>query len=132
MGAARATTGCRRSAPARYVPDDYLDDRLVLYDDLMGELGTLVALPGRRPRRRLVPSGPVTPVPVAAPTRRSLAVAEPSPGDADALVIDDGVGGRHLFVVDGSRLYQLVDELADEFSSGSNAGGPRSCSTGSD
>lgn len=59
----------------------------------------------------------MTPVPVAAPTRRSLPVAESSPGDADALVIDDGIGGRHLFVVDGSRLYQLVDELADEFSS---------------
>jgi uncharacterized protein len=58
----------------------------------------------------------VTPVPVSAPTLRPRRGAEPEPGDADALVVDDGIGGRHLFVVDGSRLYELDDHLADEFS----------------
>ena len=49
-------------------------------------------------------------VPIAPPTRR-----DPSPngswtGDPNAIVIDDEVGGRHLFVVDGSRLYELDDD----------------------
>lgn len=46
-------------------------------------------------------------VPVAAPTRRDAAGGGPWVGDPDAIVIDDELGGRHLFVVDGSRLYEL-------------------------
>jgi uncharacterized protein len=34
-------------------------------------------------------------------------------GDPDAIVIDDEVGGRHVFVVDGSRLYELDTSTAD-------------------
>ena len=34
-------------------------------------------------------------------------------GDPDAIVIDDELGGRHVFVVDGSRLYELDPSTAD-------------------
>lgn len=33
--------------------------------------------------------------------------------DPDAIVVDDEAGGRHLFVVDGSRLYELDPDTAD-------------------
>jgi uncharacterized protein len=53
------------------------------------------------------------PVAVAAPTRRPSAGTVTTLGDPDAIVIDDEHGGRHLFVVDGSRLYEL-DPLTAE------------------
>jgi uncharacterized protein len=55
-------------------------------------------------------------VPVAGPTVRRRTVAAVG-GDPDAILIDDERDGRHLFVVDGSRLYRLGDELVARFES---------------
>jgi len=49
-------------------------------------------------------------VPIAPPTRRDASPNGSWTGDPNAIVIDDEVGGRHLFVVDGSRLYELDDD----------------------
>lgn len=61
-------------------------------------------------------------VPVAGPTVRRRTGAAPD-GDPDALVIDDERDGRHLFVVDGSRLYRLGDELVARFEAAIARGG---------
>jgi uncharacterized protein len=53
------------------------------------------------------------PVPVATPTRRDGVGRRSWAGDPDAMVIDDGLGGRHLFVVDGSRLFELDHDTAE-------------------
>ena len=50
-------------------------------------------------------------VPIAPPTRRDASPNGSWTGDPNAIVIDDEVGGRHLFVVDGSRLYELDDDM---------------------
>ena len=55
----------------------------------------------------------MTAVPVATPTRRDFARRNTWDGDPDAIVIDDEAGGRHVFVVDGSRLYELDASTAD-------------------
>ena len=60
----------------------------------------------------------MTSVSMPMPTRRDVAPRttdsfEAWDGDPDAIVIDDEVGGRHVFVVDGSRLYELDPSTAD-------------------
>ena len=59
----------------------------------------------------------MTGIPVAAPTRRDAAGNDTWTGDPHAIVIDDEVGARHLFVVDGSRLYELDHDTADRMTS---------------
>ena len=76
----RRSTGdnwLQKERTGTYVPDDYLDDRLLLYDDLMGDWERWLRFQVRGPRRHHVRrdggfGSVMTTVPVATPTRRDV------------------------------------------------------------
>ena len=104
-GLSRGDNWFQKTRTGSYVPDDYADKRLVFYDDLFTNWETYLRF---QVGGRDIPDSACEEAMSEAAARDYMSAAAPRARDVQLFTTG---GARHLFLADGSRIFEVDDTL---------------------